>query len=549
MRMKQMVELAKVNMIYANPQMIEKRRNKEAKTGKASKISAYMYILGQNVLLLVLFLFLFGFMFSTIELAQYPGMFTSFMATIVLMALLQGFYLIFNLFYDSKDMVHYLPLPFKASEVFAAKVSVLVFMLLPYLIPLWILFILLGLNAGNALLLLLPGSLILFLLVMAVVLAFSIVLVHLITKLPVFEKHKQMVTTGLYALSSIGMVVAVYFLSNRATTSIEMSAGTIPDMGVIPFVDAFHHIFLVPGSLEAWMGIFGWVLVLAVLSFVVFKWVIPSVYQAEQTFSVESSSSSKKQVKIKGSGVAAQPSRSVNQTLFKYHLGLIQDGTLMMQFLSSKLLLPLVVIGPTLFNGPNLATIPTLFWPVFFFAGLIYTFLTLNAVSIVGVIISLDRENFLYLKSLPFSMEQYLRQKFLFAFGIELILPVLLAIALMVFFQVPLLFGVLFLAGLVVGTLVLSHYYFVRDYRLLDLEWQNLTELFSRGAGTWIQVISIFITVFFGILAVVAVSLILLSLPPLGQILFSAVIVLVPLALSFALLFSYKKTFWKQFEE
>ncbi|MFL2106376.1 hypothetical protein [Desemzia sp. FAM 23991] len=549
MRMKQTVELAKVNMIYANPQMIEKRRNKEVKKGAPSKLSAYTYILGQNVLLLAIFIFLFGFMFSNIDLVHYPGMFTSFMGTIILMSVLQGFYLIFNLFYDSKDLSHYLPLPFKASELFAAKAAVLIFMLLPYLVPVWILMFLLGLNAGNALLFLLPGSVVLFLLMITVVLAFSIVLVHLITKLPLFTQHKQGVITALYSLSSIGMVVSVYFLSNRATTSAETAQGIIPDMSVIPFLGAFHQIFLTPGDAAAWVGILGWVVVLAVLSFVVIRWVVPSFYQAEQTVSTISSSRPKKQTKRKKQGVAAQRPASVNQTLFKYNLGIIQDGTLMMQFLSSKLLLPLVVIGPTLVNSPDLAAIPTLFWPVFFFGGFIYTFFTLNAVSIVGVIISLDRENFLYLKSLPFSMKHYLRQKFLFAFGIELIIPVLLAIGLMVFLQVPLLFAVLFLAGLVIGTLALSHFYFVRDYRLLNLDWQNLTELFSRGAGTWVQAISIFITVFFGVLAVVAVSFILLALPPIGQMLFSVAIVLVPLSLSAGLLVRYKKTFWKQFEE
>ncbi|MBM6614778.1 hypothetical protein JTF06_07720 [Desemzia sp. RIT804] len=548
MRMKQIVELAKVNMIYANPQMIEKRRNKETKKGKASKVSAYMYLLGQNVLLFVMFLFLFGFMFSSIDLAQYPGMFTTFIATIILMALLQGFYLIFNLFYDSKDLAHYLPLPFKASEIFIAKVSVLIFMLLPYLVPVLILLVLLGIDAGKPLLLVLPGSIGSFLLIMAVVLAFSILLVHLITKFPLFENHKQGVITALYSLSSIGMVVSVYFLSNRATASMDTVGEVIPDMSVIPFLDVFHRIFLEPDN-AAWFGILGWILVLAILSLIVFKVVVPSFYQAEQTTSVKPSSSSKKQAKNKNRGVAAQSTSSINQTLVKYNFGIIQDGTLMMQFLSSKLLLPLVVIGPTLFSGPELAMVPTLFWPVFLFSGLIYAFLTLNAVSIVGVIISLDRENFLYLKSLPFSMEQYLRQKFLFAFSIELILPAILAISLIVFFQVPLLFGVLFLMGLVVGTFVLSHYYFVRDYRLLDLEWQNLTELFTRGAGTWIQVISIFITVFFGVLAVVAVSLILLALPPLGQLVFSIAVVLIPLIVSAVVLFRYKKTFWKQFKE
>lgn len=549
MRIKQMVELAKVNMIYANPQLIEKRRNKEAKKGTASKISAYGYILGQNILLLAIFVFLFGLMFSSIDLVQYPGMFTTFMGTLILMTVLQGFYLIFNLFYDSKDLAHYLPLPFKASEVFTAKVSVLIFMLLPYLAPVWILFILLGLDAGNLLLLLVPASLILFLLMMAIVLGFSIVLVHLITKLPFFKKHKQGVITGLYSLSSIGMVVSVYFLSNRATASIETTQGMFPDMSVLPFLGVFHQIFVAPEKVANWLGLLGWGIVLAVLVFVTFKWVVPSFYQSEQTASVTPSNGSKQQTKVKEGRVAAQRPTTVNQTLFKYNFGIIQDGTLIMQFLSSKLILPLVVIGPVLFNGFDLATVPVLLWPVFFFAGLMYTFLTLNAVSIVGVIISLDRENFLYLKSLPFSMAQYLRQKFLFAFGIELIIPVLLTIVLMVFFQIPLLFGALFLAGLIVGTLALSHYYFVRDYRLLDLEWQNLTELFSRGAGTWIQVISIFITMFFGVLAVMAISLVILALPPVGQVLFSIAMVLVPLALSAGLLMRYKKTFWKQFEE
>ena len=549
MRIKQMMELAKVNMIYANPQLIEKRRNKEAKKGTASKISAYGYILGQNILLLAIFIFLFGLLFSSIDLVQYPGMFTTFIGTLILMTVLQGFYLIFNLFYDSKDLAHYLPLPFKASEVFTAKVSVLIFMLLPYLAPVWILFILLGLDAGNLLLLLVPASLILFLLMMAIVLGFSIVLVHFITKLPFFKKHKQGVITGLYSVSSIGMVVSVYFLSNRATASIETTQGMFSDMSVLPFLGVFHQIFVVPEKAANWLGLLGWVIVLAMLVFVAFKWVVPSFYQSEQTISVTPSNGPKQQTKVKEGRVAAQRPATVNQTLFKYNFGIIQDGTLIMQFLSSKLILPLVVIGPVLFNGFDLATVPVLLWPVFFFAGLMYTFLTLNAVSIVGVIISLDRENFLYLKSLPFSMAQYLRQKFLFAFGIELIIPVLLTIVLMVFLQIPLLFGALFLAGLIVGTLTLSHYYFVRDYRLLDLEWQNLTELFSRGAGTWIQVISIFITMFFGVLAVMAISLVILALPPVGQMLFSIAMVLVPLALSAGLLIKYKKTFWKQFEE
>lgn len=545
MRMKQVVELIKVNMIYANPQMIEKKRNKQAEKGEAPKIPAYITIIGQNALMLVLFLGLFGFLFSAIDLVHYPGMFSTYISTFILMALLQGFYVVYNLFYDSKDLVHYLPLPFQASEVFAAKLVVLIFMLLPYLFPAWVLFLFLGMNAGHSLLVLIPGTLMLFLILMGVVFGFSLVLVHLMTKLPFFERHKQSVTTVLYSVSSLGMFGMVFFLSSTSTASLESTTEILSDLPVIPFISAFHSILVAPFSMQALIGLFSWLAALAVLSFIIFKWVIPGFYQTERTSSANQKQSSKQIEKTKSA--PAKRSASVKQTLFKYNLGLIQDGTLIMQFLSSKVLMPLVVIGPTILEGANLADIPLLLWPAFFFGGFIYTFLSLNAISIVGVIISLDRENFLYMKSLPFSMRNYLGFKFLFAFGIELLIPFLFGVLAIIFLQVPIVLGLFFLAGLTVGTLGLSLYYFVRDFRKLDLEWQNLTELFNRGGGTWLQVISIFGTVFIGILATVAVVMGLLFLPSFGQIALSIVVLLIPIAFTVGLLMYYKNKFWSQF--
>lgn len=545
MRMKQVVELIKVNMIYANPQMIEKKRNKEAEKGTVSKIPAYMSVIGQNVLMLALFLVVFGSMFSRMNLVEYPGMFTSFIATFIGMALLQGFYVIFNLFYDAKDLVHYLPLPFRASEVFTAKLTALVVMMLPYLFPVWVLFLFLGINANQPLLLVVPGSLALFLFLMALVFSFALVLVHFMTKLPIFEKHKQGATTSLYALSSLGMVAAIFFLSNRSNEVMEPTGELFPDSAVIPFLSPFHQLIVNPARLEAWVGLLGWIAAFAVLSYIVIKWVVPGFYQMERVDTGKRKKTPKKQPPTAKS--ADRKPTTVNQTLFKYHLGLIQDGTLIMQFLSSKLLMPLILIGPTVFNGMVLDDLPLLLWPVFFFAGFVYTFLSLNAISIVGVIISLDRENFLYLKSLPFSMQHYLKGKFWFSFGIELVIPFLLAVVAIFFLKVPLVLGLLFIAGLIIGTLGLSLYYFVRDYRLLDLEWQNLTELFNRGGGTWVQVISIFASVFVGILVVVVVTIALLSLPLMPRIVLSLIVALIPLAFTANLLFRYNKTFWPQF--
>ena len=168
MRLQQIKQLTKVNLIYANPQMIEKKRNKEAQTGTTSSIPPYMSVLLQSGFLLLVFLLLYGFMFAAIDFTKYPGMFTTYIVMFIVMALLQGFYLVYNLFYESKDLIHYLPLPFKGSEVFIAKLVVLALMISPYLIPILALFILLGQDAEQFIIVSIVVSLLLFLLLMLV---------------------------------------------------------------------------------------------------------------------------------------------------------------------------------------------------------------------------------------------------------------------------------------------------------------------------------------------------------------------------------------------
>lgn len=563
MRLQQIKQLTKVNLIYANPQMIEKKRNKEAQTGTTSSIPPYMSVLLQSGFLLLVFLLLYGFMFAAIDFTKYPGMFTTYIVMFIVMALLQGFYLVYNLFYESKDLIHYLPLPFKGSEVFIAKLVVLALMISPYLIPILALFILLGQDAEQFIIVSIVVSLLLFLLLMLVVFFFSVVLVHLITKLAFFRKNKQAVTTTLYALSSLGMVAVIFFISSMKPGSEIAYGQVIPDNRVIPFIRVFHQILLNPFSLNAWFGIFLWIVLLAILALIVFKWVVPGFYQEDETdvrerqkkrkipkktiFSQNTVKSSEKK-KEESIRLEKHPV-SVNRTLWKYNFGLIQDGTLIMQHLSSSIVFPIILLGPMIMDGIYLGDITLRYWAFVFFAGFIYAFLTLNAISIVGVIISLDRENFMYLKSLPFSMKNYLKQKFLFAFVAEAVLPLILGIVFISIAKVPLLLGILFLAGIMIGLFVLCHYYFARDFRLLELEWQNLTELFSRGGGNFIQVISIFGSFIVGILSVVLIASLINILPPAGQTIVSVLTAAIPVVACIGVAKWYKEQFWSRFND
>lgn len=556
MRWKLVGELTKVNLLYANPQMIEKKRNKEAETGKPSKVSAYKSVLGQNLLMFVIFFFLFFVTMSIgINYADYPGLFSINVLVFLMMSFLQSFLIVYNLFYESKDLEYYLPLPFKSSEIFVAKLSVLALMISPYLVPVLGLFVLLGLSTDNVYLLSVIGAVLLFLLLVAILVLVSFLLVHFMTRLAVFRKNKNVVSTVLYTVSSIGMIIAILFLTNNPLGGDTTLPGQlIPDSKAIPFIESFYTLLVYPSQFEGWLGLAGWLAVLIALSIVVYKWVIPNFY-GEQKDSAENETQEQTEKPIQnkksfvGSRVKNAKPESVNRILWKYNAGLIQDGTLIMQFISSKILFPVLLLGPTLWGGLDLSAIPLDYWGVFFFGGFIYAFLTLNSISIVGVIISLDRENFLYMKSLPFSMKRYLKQKLWFAYAIELIIPLALGVIFMVLIKLPILLGLLLLLGLVIGTYALCLFYFVRDHKKLYIDWQNLTELFNRGGGNFIQVISIMGSIFIGVILVALLSFLVTALPPIGRLAVSVLAVLVPIAGSASVIKWYNKQFWPQFEE
>ena len=541
MRLHHIKQLAKVNLVSANPHLVEKKRT-------ASSSPPYIAVLLQSGLMLIIFFLLYSFMFFFIDFTQYPGMFSTYIVLFIVMAVLQGFYLVYNLFYESKDLIHYLPLPFKGSEVFTAKLAVLALMILPYLIPILSLFILLGQDAGQSILITISVSLFLFLLLIMVVFFFSVVLVHLITKLAVFRQNKQAVTTTLYTLSSLGMTAVILFISSMDQEADIPYGQVLPDYRVIPFVQSFHRVLLNPLNLNAWFGISLWILLLVILALIMFKWAVPGFYREEELDVRDRQKKTKNQRKDDSTALE-KPSVSVNRTLWKYNFGLIQDGTLIMQHLSSSIVFPVIILlGPIFTNGIYLGGMTLHYWSLFFFAGFSYAFLTLSATSIVGVIISLDRENFMYIKSLPFSMKNYLKQKFLFAFISEALLPLILGTVFIFIAKLPLLLGVLFLAGIIIGIFVLCHYYFARDFRLLYLEWQNLTELFNRG-GAFIQFVSIFSSLIIGLLSILLIGFLLNNLTPIWQTIVSVLTAAIPIMVCIGTVKWYKERFWSRLSD
>jgi len=106
--------------------------------------------------------------------------------------------------------------------------------------------------------------------------------------------------------------------------------------------------------------------------------------------------------------------------------------------------------------------------------------LNTGGANLTGIGISLERENYDYLKVLPFDMARYLKFKFWNLFVIQSILPFILLAIFSFVVGVQLIAILLMLIAWTLTCLAWSAWGYHRDKRLLVTNWSNVTELFNR---------------------------------------------------------------------
>jgi ABC-2 type transport system permease protein len=162
-------------------------------------------------------------------------------------------------------------------------------------------------------------------------------------------------------------------------------------------------------------------------------------------------------------------------------------------------------------------------------------------------LISLDRENFFFIQSLPLSMRKYLRQKFWVGCKIQMGIAGGVGLIIALVLKAPLYLLVPFLAGILWGTYLLSVYFFSRDYRLLNITWTNVSQLFTRGVGNYGLMLWLFGSLILGVIVVALyVIAVVMNLNPLllngGVMIWLAI-------LSGAWLWINQSNFWKKISE
>ncbi|MCK1213604.1 ABC transporter permease [Streptococcus uberis] len=484
-------ELVKINVLYSNPQGMTALKKKQAKHSKKD-FKAYKEMIKSQLMLTLLFLVIYLFMFIGIDFNQNPGIFSFYIALFFVMGTISAFTTLYTIFYESNDVKLYVHLPIKPTELYIAKILSSLGIGSLFLMPLLSLLVIAYWQILGHFLAI-PLAIVIFLLLLLSSNVLAIYLNAIIGKLILASPHRKLVSSLMMFFSSIGSIGLILYLN--ATNNTRMSQdGHIQDRGQVPYFKGFYHVIKDPFSLDSLVHFIIPMLIIILMIYGIIKQVMPKYY--DDILYTELKVTRKKR-QTDGS---KDPEKSLEQLLRKHHLFTIQNASL----LTSTFLTPLIFFVSMFFPVYNARGFIANFlgsdyFGITFLIGMILGSMSTLPTSIIGVAISLEKENLYFFKSLPISFEKFLKDKFLLLMTIQILLPLLIYSILALF---VLKLSLLLLTALIVGFLstafIQGQLMYKKDCHYLNLNWQDVSQLFTRGGNQWFAMFVMFVGMMVG---------------------------------------------------
>ena len=494
MRFNRILTLVKTNLIFATqPAQLQNYRKKQAKN-PSKPVNVAMKTLTQQLLFAVMFGALFGIP-GAISGRSYPPLQFGTTVFLFLMILIsQALPAIYNVFYESKDFEAYLPYAFTELEVILGKSLSIVVATLQGLLPIVMLFGIHVYFSGGFILLTIPIALLGVLIFSAIVYLLMFLLCFFLAKIPLFRKYQSVIANILVFVISLGAIIGYQFMVSKSMVNTVLT-GKMP--AFIQPVLAFYNAILDPFDMTVYpmigLVILAFVAILLLVKFIV----LPNFYQAvSQTSSSQVKVERVKQMELDGSKLSTK-------FVIRYTLRQLMEGSVLTQTIISAGILPYLLLipavlsfsgGPVEFSFMKLLNLNT-FLPFAMLITFIAGFNT-GGNNLLAVGISLERENYYYLKVLPFDMHQFLERKFWILFAIQSIIPVILMTVICTVLRLPIYMtlGIILSWGII--SLGLSRWGYARDLKLFTPTWTNVIELLNRVRSGFKSVI--FVVVLFG---------------------------------------------------
>lgn len=467
-------KLVKLNLLYAvAPAQLAAYRQKQEKN-PLKKIDIPKKILRSQLMIGLIYIAFFGVLNSFVNpVGENPVLFANMISIFSAFTFSQSFIAFYNVFYESKDLTSYRPYAFREVEIILGKAISVMMVALMGLGPIIAYFIVLPIQYGKDFWYTIPLMIINCFILLVFLGVFIFTLVHYLTSLSFFKKHKNIISNILLGFVSIFSGLLYILISNHNTVSIL----TKQERAFIPPFEAFYAMILHPLSFDGMIGYIGWIGITVLLLVNIHYKVLPTFY--EKAMEVSSIQQYSKRVR-------SFTLDNFSKLVRKYHIQLMKEGSIIVQGIIAPSILPYLMLLPMIFGITRDGITVTKFFTFRFLISYLLIALLFAITNSIGnnltsIGFSLERENFEYLKVLPIDMKKYAREKFKVLFLAQSSVPILLLSIVLLVLRMPILLALAVLVTWFSISFGLSALGFERDYRLRVPNWSNIVELQSRG--------------------------------------------------------------------
>ena len=478
MRLKVIKKLVDINILYSSKEAnLANLRKKQAKNpDKKVDVSGKLLrsYLASSLLLLILFSNLaFRFPFE-----EMPSFFSTMVAILLVLAFSTSFTAFYNVFYESKDLASYSPYAFKKSEIIIAKGLSVLLPALTGIVPILAYFLVLYIRLAPTLWLGLPLMLLSLALLFVSVTLVMVVAVHFLAQTAVFRKYQSIFANVMIGIGVITPLLFVFFLQSTSGDIVDRVRDIPP---LLYPIHLFYKIAVEPFSTEAILGLLAWIGLTLFLLYLTKKKVLPRFYDIILLNSEE------KVIKERRSkeGISTTK-KGFFRMVLRYNLSLLGQGTGVITVLFTSAFLPYIMMIGLISKIRYSQLVPDIhppYWLPLFFVGVFIAVLNNNITSLPSIGLSLERENFDFLKSLPFDFARYVKVKFWIIFAVQSFLPILTLLGLSLYLGLPILTMIYLLAAWILASIILACRHYFKDVKNLSTNWTSITDLVNRSNG------------------------------------------------------------------
>ena len=478
MRLKVIKKLVDINILYSSKEAnLANLRKKQAKNPD-KKVDVSGKLLRSYLVSSLLLLILFSNLAFHFPFEEMPSFFSSMVAILLVLAFSTSFTAFYNVFYESKDFASYSPYAFKESEIIIAKGLSVLLPALTGIVPILAYFLVLYIRLAPSLWLGLPLMLLSLALLFVSVTLVMVVVVHFLAQTAVFRKYQSIFANVMIGIGVLTPLLFVFFLQST-------SRGIVDRVRDIPLllypIHLFYKIAVEPFSTEAILGLLAWMGLTLFLLYLTKMKVIPRFYDVILLNSEE------KVIKERRSKERISTTKKgFFRMVLRYNLSLLGQGTGVVTVLFTSAFLPYLMMIGLISKIRDSQIVPDIhppYWLPLFFIALFIAVVNNNITSLHSIALSLERENFDFLKSLPFDFARYVKVKFWIIFAVQSFLPILTLLGFSLYLGLPILSMIYLLVVWTLASVILSCHHYFKDVKNLSTNWSSITDLVNRSNG------------------------------------------------------------------